>query len=110
MLYRFKSKAAGDVVMLEPNGKQLLEILGKDPAGPGILLPQDMTAACEAIARAVTQDEAARAQRQQQAQDDDDETARLAESERVTLRMRVAPFLELVHHSQRENTEVVWGV
>jgi hypothetical protein len=108
MLYRFKSKAAGDVVMLEPNGKQLLEILGKDPAGPGILLPQDMPAACEAIARAVAQDEAARAQRQAQAHDEDEACA--AEAERVSLRMRAAPFLELVHHSQREKTEVVWGV
>jgi hypothetical protein len=108
MLYRFKSKAAGDVVMLEPNGKQLLEILGKDPAGLGILLPQDMPAACEAIARAVAQDEAARAQSQAQAQDEAEACA--AEAERVSLRMRVTPFLELVHHSQRENTEVVWGV
>jgi hypothetical protein len=108
MLYRFKSKAAGDVVMLEPNGKLLLEILGKDPAGPGILLPQDMPAACEAIARAVAQDEAARAQLQEAAESEDETT--VAEPERVSLRMRVTPFLELVQHSQRENTEVVWGI
>ncbi|MDW8337472.1 MAG: DUF1840 family protein, partial [Tepidimonas sp.] len=35
MLYRFKSKATGDVVMLEPNGRRVLEILGKDPDAPG---------------------------------------------------------------------------
>ena len=49
MLYRFKSKAAGDVVMLEPNGKQVLEILGKDPAHPGIILPEQMPAAIQAL-------------------------------------------------------------
>ena len=31
MLYKFKSKAAGDLIMLEPNGRRVLEIIGKDP-------------------------------------------------------------------------------
>ncbi len=35
MLYKFKSKAAGDVIMLEPNGRRVLEIIGKD-AGQAI--------------------------------------------------------------------------
>ena len=29
---------------------------------------------------------------------------------RITLRVRVTPFIELLQHSIRENTEVVWGV
>jgi len=109
MLYRFKSKAAGDVVMLGPNGKQLLEILGKDPDGPGILLPQDMPAACEAIARAVAQEEALRAKLKQEASDGDEEGP-TEEAERISLRTRVTPFLDLLQHSMREQTEVVWGV
>jgi hypothetical protein len=110
MLYRFKSKASGDVVMLGPNGKQLLEILGKDPEGPGILLPEDMPAACEAIAHAVAQDEAMRAKLKNEAQESAEEDAPSEEAERISLRTRVAPFLELVQHSMREKTEVVWGV
>lgn len=122
MLYRFKSKAGADVVMLEPAGKRLLEILGKDPAGPGILLPQDMPQAAESLLAAVLADDQMR------------EKARLADAARdahldtpdaqspwlddntapkpdvVTLRMRVAPFLALLGHSMRENTPVMWGV
>ena len=30
MLYKFKSKAAGDLIMLEPNGRRVLQIIGKD--------------------------------------------------------------------------------
>ena len=41
-VYRFKSRETGDLVMLKPHGQRLLEILGKDPAAPGVLLPQDM--------------------------------------------------------------------
>ena len=31
MLYKFKSKAAGDVIMLGPNGDQMLRIIGREP-------------------------------------------------------------------------------
>ena len=42
MLYRFKSRATADLVMLEASGRRVLEILGKDPASPGILLTAHM--------------------------------------------------------------------
>ena len=35
MLYKFKSKATGDLIMLEPNGAQLLDIVGKDARAQG---------------------------------------------------------------------------
>ena len=31
MIYKFKSKATGDTVMLGPNGDQLLSLLGRQP-------------------------------------------------------------------------------
>ena len=41
MLYKFKSKITGDVIMLEPSGRRVLEIIGKDTssasAGKGII-------------------------------------------------------------------------
>jgi len=58
VLYRFKSKASGDLVMLGPNGKQVLEILGKDPSGPGIILPEQMPDAVKALREAVFEEEA----------------------------------------------------
>ena len=33
MLYKFKSKSTADLIMLEPNGRRVLEIIGKTP-GP----------------------------------------------------------------------------
>ena len=32
------------------------------------------------------------------------------EPERVSLRMRVAPFIEMVHRCEAEKVEIVWGV
>jgi hypothetical protein len=30
--------------------------------------------------------------------------------DRITLRVRVTPFIELLQHSMREGAEVIWGV
>ena len=33
MIYKFKSKAAGDLIMLQPNGESILKIIGQgEPA------------------------------------------------------------------------------
>lgn len=107
MLYRFKSKATGDVVMLEANGKQVLEILGKDPSGPGILLCSQMPAAIEALQAAVVQEEAEQARQRQEAEAAGEP---LPETDRISLRTRVTPFIEMLRHSMREACDVVWGV
>ncbi|MBA4265319.1 MAG: DUF1840 domain-containing protein, partial [Comamonadaceae bacterium] len=57
-VYRFKSRDTGDLVMLQPHGKRVLEIIGKDPAPQGIVLPQQMPAAVQALRDAAVQEEA----------------------------------------------------
>ena len=39
MIYKFRCKAAGDVIMLGPNGDQMLRLLGREPAAKGIFEP-----------------------------------------------------------------------
>lgn len=109
MLYRFKSKATGDVVMLEPNGRQVLEILGKDPDGPGIILPEQLAGAMDALRAAVAAEEA-EVQRKREEAEANGEELPVPPEERVPLRSRVAPFIEMLQHCQREGCEVVWGV
>ncbi len=107
MLYRFKCKAAADVVMLEPNGKRVLEILGKDPATPGILLNADIPSALQALREAVFEEECEFERLKQEALATDEEQP---DPERITLRTRVAPFIDMLHHCQREQADVLWGV
>jgi hypothetical protein len=49
MLYKFKSKVTGDVIMLEANGRRVLQIIGKDAANSaqGIVLPEQMPPASQ---------------------------------------------------------------
>lgn len=108
MLYRFKSRATGDLVMLEASGRRVLEILGKDPSAPGIITAAQMPAAVAALQAAVRADETERERRAQEAQARDEVLPEPLDQ--VTLRMRAAPFIDMLQHAMKEDVEVVWGV
>ena len=57
MLYKFKSKATGDLIMLEPQGKHILKLIGKEPGAKGIILPNEMLAAIDVLNSAVALEE-----------------------------------------------------
>lgn len=104
MIYKFRSKAAGDVIMLGPNGDRLLQILGREPAPKGIVEPADMPAAIAALQAAVQADEAARGDATED--EDNDRQGR----EAVALRPRVWPMVEMFKRAHAADEPVVWGV
>jgi Domain of unknown function (DUF1840) len=106
-LYRFKSRETGDLVMLQPSGKRILEILGKDPAGAGILQPDEMPGAVDALRAAASAEEADHQRLKQEAQANGEPEPQF---ESVSLRMRMAPFIEMVQRCQKAGVEIVWGV
>ena len=107
MLYKFKSKAAGDVIMMGPSGDQVLRIVGKEPAPQGIFDVDAMAAAIAAIEQAVAADEAARAQAEKEAAA---EGKPLAPREAVTLRQRAWPLVEMMKRALAAQQPIVWGV
>ncbi|HEY0855845.1 MAG TPA: DUF1840 domain-containing protein [Albitalea sp.] len=107
MIYKFKSKAAGDVIMMGPSGDHVLRIIGKAPAPKGIIEPAAMPAAIAAIEQAVLDEEAAR---QQAEADAAAEGRTLPPGEGVTLRQRAWPLVEMLKRALAANKEVVWGV
>lgn len=111
MLYKFKSKATSDVIMLEPNGRQILQIWGKFEEGTpakGILLPEEMAGARAALEAAIATDEAQRAQAALDAQEHGDEAPTAPAG--VSLRQRATPLLDMLARSQKAQKEIVWGV
>lgn len=115
MLYKFKSKATPDLIMLEPNGKQILRIIGKDPAPKGILEVAEMLRAIEALRQAVQQEEDAQAQvNAQNTQNSegiqDTKGASASGQERpVSLRQRATPFIDMLQRAHKAGKDVVWG-
>ena len=95
MIYKFKSKAAGDVIMLQPHGDQLLRLIGREPSAKGIIETADMPSAMRALQEAAAQ-----------AQPPTD-----SEGERgVGLKQRVWPMVEMMKRSHAAGEPIVWGV
>ncbi len=107
MLYKFKSKAAGDLIMLEPHGRRLMEIIGKAPGPTGIIQPAEMPAALVALDAAIAQDEARRQAAAQQARAQGVEPPR---EEVVSLRQRAAPLMDMLRRCEKAGKDIVWGV
>jgi cyclopropane-fatty-acyl-phospholipid synthase len=119
MLFKFKSKATGDLIMLEPNGRRVLQIIGKDPSSTGIILTSQIPSALLALENAVAQEEAAIAEakaaaklKAQQAFGDEADAAKSSYSNTdvVPLRQRALPFIELLKNSRDAGVDIVWGV
>lgn len=111
MIYKFKSKAGGDVIMLGPNGDSLLRAIGREPAAKGIIEPANMAGAIAAIEQAVAAEEAARAQAGPSASTASTAgTANAAAADSVTLRQRLWPMRDLLKRAAAAGEPVVWGV
>ena len=108
MIYKFKSKAGGDVLMLGPNGDALIRTLGREPAAKGIIEPAAMAAAITAIENAVALDDAARAQARQT--DTPGAESGAGKPDAISLRQRFWPMVDLLQRAQGAQVPVVWGV
>jgi len=105
--YRFKSRDTGDVVMLHHTGKRVLQVIGKDPDGPGVILVEQMPTAVAALHAAIEQEEAEQARLKAEAQARGEIPP---EFEVVSLRMRCGPLFEMFERCQKAGVEIVWGV
>jgi hypothetical protein len=101
MISKFKSKGTGDLIMLGPQGDQMLRLLGREPAGQGIIEPAAMAGAIAALEAAIAADEAAR--RESGIEEDDAKQG-------ISLRRRLWPMVEMLRRCQAEGHPIVWGV
>jgi hypothetical protein len=110
MIYKFKSKASGDVIMLGPVGDKVLALIGKEPAAQGIITPEAMPAAIAALQEAARQDEALRASLGQAPEAAADADAPKLRPGEVSLRQRVWPMVDMLQRCQAQAQPIVWGV
>ncbi len=103
MLYTFKSPAAGNLIMLQPNGARVLQIIGKDPGPQGILLPEQMPAAILALEAAISREAAALQEAKANGEP-------LPEAKDVSLRQRAKPFIDMLRRCHQAGENIVWGV
>lgn len=108
MLIIFKSPASGDVIMFEKNGKEMLSVLGKDPAdAKGIVTVEQLPGAIAAVRAAIDADKTRLAESVPATEDDGD--AKPAGGG-VSFFQRAVPLLELLERSLKDKVPVTWGV
>jgi len=107
MLYKFKSKAAGDLIMLEPNGRRVLQIIGKEPGPKGIIEPGQMPAAIAALESAIAREEADQKAAIEEARAKGEVPPQFGD---VSLRQRAVPFIDMLRRCEKAGKEIVWGV
>ncbi len=110
MLIIFKSPASGDVIMFEKNGKEMLGVLGKDPAdAKGIVTVEQLPGAIAAVKAAIESDKARRAEQAKEAADPVENGAEPSGGG-VSFFQRAVPLLELLERSLKDKAPVTWGV
>lgn len=107
VLYKFKSKAGADVIMLQPHGDHALEVLGREPSAQGIFQASDLSALIQRGEAAIAEEQAAHERAKAEAQA---EGRKAPPAPEVSLRQRLWPLLELMRASASAHTDVVWGV
>ena len=95
MIYKFRSKASGDVIMLGPHGDLMLKLLGREPAPQGIIEPDDLAAAVAALRAAPDQNGPSGGE--------------FAGETPVGLRQRLWPVIDLFERALAAREPVVWG-
>lgn len=105
MIYKFKSQAAAEVIMLAANGDQMLTFVGKEPLPQGVITVAQIPDAIAALEAAVATHAAAEFR---QADHPHGELA--ATGDGVRLGARAAPFIELLRTNLQARNDVVWGV
>lgn len=105
MIYKFKSQAAADVIMLAPNGDQMLTIIGKESAAQGVITVAHIPEAIIALEAAIVTHEAAEDKRSK-----NPGQVVAVEGDSIMLRHRAGPFIDLLKISVQAGKDVVWGV
>jgi len=94
MLFKFKSKVTGDLIMLEPDAKRLLKIMSREDQIKGIFLANQLPAVIAALESAVAQEE----------------IEGLQDPKQISLRQRSLPMLKMLKQCLTQSADVVWGV
>lgn len=107
MIYKFTSKASGDVIMMGPQGDELMRLLKRAPAAKGIIETADMPAALRALETALAAAAGTAAADDLAGPASADDGPREAP---VALRQRLWPVLEMLRRCQAAGQPVLWGV
>jgi hypothetical protein len=120
MLFEFKSRATGSVVMTSDVGKKVLPLIGKTPDPKGIITVSQMPAAIAALEAACKREnELAAAARNKVHKPTAADAGGAAATDQdlggddphlIGICQRVYPLIEMLKASQAAGKDITWGV
>jgi len=108
MLITFRSQASGDVMMFGEVAKQMLAIIGKEPADKGIVTVAQLPAAIAALKAAIAADKAARSGQAAPGQAKTETASDGGQDLFVSSSQRAQPLLEQLEWSLKAEKPVLW--
>lgn len=102
MAVTFKTKACGDITMLDANARELFGIIGKDLGVRGVITAAEAPPAIGRLRDAI------RAQGAEPGPDEEKEPE--AARAFVPLKTRAAPFIEMLEAAAAAGEPILWGV
>ncbi|MFP5462827.1 MAG: DUF1840 domain-containing protein [Gammaproteobacteria bacterium] len=113
MIYEFKCRATGTVVMTQKVAERILAIIGKEPGAQGIILPDRMPDAIRALEAAVEAEREAERRAKEStaeaAREDDEEGEEKDRTPVVSLGQRAWPFIQMLKDAAAAEREITWG-
>lgn len=110
MIYEFKSRATGSVIMTKPVAEWILKIVGKEPGATGIVTVEQMPAAIAALRKAIDEERATLAEEASGTAAGAPEESTGEDAYPVSLAQRAFPFIEMLEAAHKAGKDVTWGV
>jgi hypothetical protein len=110
MLYEFKSRATGTVVMTGPVAEQVLAIVGKAPGPQGIFTVEQMGPAIAALQAAVERERTERASDARDADRDGADEHEADSAPSISLAQRAWPLMDMLRAARAADQVVTWGI
>lgn len=107
MLYRFKSQATADLVMLVADAQGALRLIGKDLTPEGVISPDQLPLAIDILQHAWREDHALRLREEAYAPEQLDEPDDANPD--VRLSQRLVPLVNMLELANKAQVAVVWS-
>ncbi len=112
MIYEFKCKATGNLIMTQAVGDQVLDIIGKR-AAKGVITVLEMPLVMQSLKSARTRAQAPDNLNSDAANNGQSDSVSSNDIDRqptVSLAQRLMPFIEMVERAHAAEKDIVWGV
>jgi len=111
MLYEFKSRATGSVLMMGPVAERMLGIIGKASGPTGIITVAQMPQAITDLRTAIADERHAREQAREATASADREAGPADHAgPAISLEQRALPLIEMLEQALRAGRDITWGV